>query len=346
MRINSSPEGKNPDRPDQPGSLAVDGFRRGTLIPCAQFTTATDRRLSRARFLLISLFVIFGISLAATWVSNSLGGAQSNVGVPATKRDRAQTLAACQQHVQEANRRAADAMSRRAAQLSSFIQSRKPGAKPFSEAIVSLHGKWRAVMPYLPFTDKDGHRKFVAEKFDQHLFTTADLTSAVGQSIEGSVKDLEEIENILAIALHQEVIGRSLAPGEIPLANAAFRKGVSRIVDASRLDSAKFAGNLVAAELAARMASQVLVRIGVSRGILAAGAASSWWSLGAGLAVGLVVDLAWEMLDDPRGEIERETLAVLDLLSSQTSTAILGEMMNVVSERTLLWTKTAEGIVP
>ena len=343
MLINSSQKARNAD---QPGVLVVDGLRHGAEIPLSQFTNTMDRGLNKARYLIVSLLAVFSIPFAAIWLTNSQSEVKSDLGVRVTKRDRAQTLAACQLHVQDANRRATEVVSRRAAQLSTFIQSRKPGAKPFSEEIVSLRGKWRAAMPFLPFTDKDGHRKFVAEKFEQHLFATADLASAVRQSTEDSIKDLEEIENTLAIALHREVIGGSLAPVDSSMTNDAFRKGVSRIVKASRWDSVKLAGDLVAAELAGQLASRVLVRIGVSRGILAAGAASSWWSLGAGLAVGLVVDMAWEWMDDPRSEIEKETLAVLDLLSSQTSTAIHDEMMNVVSERTRLWTKIVEGIMP
>ena len=305
-----------------------------------------DRCLSKARFLLLSVIVVYSISFAMTWVTSRLSGAQPRIGALATKPNRAETLAACQQHVEEAKRRAAGAISRRAAQLSSFFQSRKAGAKPFSEDVVSFYGKWRAVAPYLPFTEKDGHRKFVAEKFNQHLFSNADLASAVSQSMVDSVKDIEEIENALAIALHQEVMGRTLAPGEITMVGDDFRRGVSRIVDTSRRDTAKFAGNIVTAEVAAQMASRVMVRVGISRGILAAGAANSWWTVGSGLAVGLVVDLAWEWLDDPQSDIEGEALAILDLLSSQTSAAIHGEMIKVVGERAQFWIKTAEGIVP
>jgi len=49
-------------------------------------------------------------------------------------------------------------------------------------------------------------------------------------------------------------------------------------------------GTSLASDLALVVLEQVGVRLGVSGGILAAGAESSWATLGVGLAVGLVVD--------------------------------------------------------
>ncbi|MGB4911881.1 MAG: hypothetical protein WBO95_07045 [Candidatus Dechloromonas phosphoritropha] len=102
------------------------------------------------------------------------------------------------------------AINRRSLELASFIDSRKHGAKPFAEDIVSWHGKWRAVAPYLPFTAKDGHKKFVENKFEKHIFTQDELLSAMKLSIENGAKDIEGIENNLAVSLRTEIQGRSL----------------------------------------------------------------------------------------------------------------------------------------
>ena len=75
---------------------------------------------------------------------------------------------------------------------------------------MSWHGKWRAVAPYLPFTAKDGHKKFVENKFEKHIFTQDELLSAMKLSIENGAKDIEGIENNLAVSLRTEIQGRSL----------------------------------------------------------------------------------------------------------------------------------------
>jgi hypothetical protein len=263
-----------------------------------------------------------------------------------SKRPKAEIEAACRKHVNEADAKATQAVARRSAEFSDFIRSRKSGAQAFSKDIVSWYGKWRAVKPYLPFTKSEGHKEFVAEKFSEHIVTFEDLAAAVKRSIEGSVKDLESIENDLAVALRQEILGRSLSPDEVPIAAEEFRKAIERMVAASQWDAAKTAGSLVASEVAAQLATQVLIRLGVSAGILATGAANSWWSFGAALVIGVIVDVVWEWFDDPAGDIEREMAAALDKLSIDASTAINDEMNKVITQRAELWNKTLTEILP
>ena len=300
--------------------------------------------MSKSTFLLSTLAAVVVIAFAAIWIFNAITGSKPYSGP--IKRPRAEIQAACQQHLRDADRKAVVAIAKRAAGFASFIQSRKAGAKPFSNDIVSWYGKWRAVSPYLPFTDKDGHKRFVVEKFGQHIFTTVELASAVKLAVEGSVKDLESIENELAVALRQEILGRTLAPDEIPVAAEEFKKAIERIVAASQWDAAKTAGNLVVSEVASQVGAQVLIRLGVSAGILATGAANSWWSLGAAFLIGIVVDAVWEWVDNPAGKIESATNAALDNLSSQGSTAIREEMTKALFKRSEYWKKTVEEIAP
>jgi hypothetical protein len=64
--------------------------------------------------------------------------------------------------------------------------------------------------------------------------------------------------------------------------------------------------------------TQVAVRLGVSAGILGAGASTSWATFGAGLVVGLIVDQLvswiWDWWADPRGSLATELNAKLDSL--------------------------------
>ena len=302
------------------------------------------------KYLLLSLgavvVVTFGAILAAIWTSDAVTGPNPYSTPSSPKRDTEELKTACKQHVREADRKANDAIAKRSQAFAEFIKSKKPGAKPFSKKIVTLYGKWRAVKPYLPFTREHGHEEFIAYEFGQSIFSEAELASAIKLSIEGSIKDIESIENELAVALRQEILGRSLAPNEIPIAAGEFKKAVSQMVTAAQVDAAKTAASLVASEVASSVATQVMIRLGVSAGILTAGTASSPWTLGAGFVVGAIVDLVWGWIDNPEGDIEREMNTALDSLARQGSTAIEQELNKVVSQRSGLWNKTIEEIVP
>jgi len=302
--------------------------------------------MSKTKFLFLALLAVVGLSFGAIWLVKLATGDKPYSGPWEPKRPRAEIEAACRQHVSDAGAKASQAIASRSAEFSEFIRSRKSGVQPFSKDIVSWYGKWRAVKPYLPFTKSDGHKEFVAEKFSQHIFTTEDLAAAVRSAIGGSIKDVESIENELAVALRQEILGRSLSPNEVPIAAEEFKKAVERMVAASQWDAAKTAGSLVASEVAAQVATQVLLRLGVSVGIFTVAAANSWWSFGAALVIGVVVEVVWEWFDDPAGDIEREMTSALDKLSLDASTAINDEMNKVVSERSALWNKTVTEILP
>lgn len=305
-----------------------------------------SRTMSKTKFLLLSLVAIVGITFGAIWAFNTLIGSIPYSTPETPKRDPAELKAACEQHVREADRKAAEAVAKRSREFAAFIESKKAGAKPFSEDIVSLYGKWRAVKPYLPFTQKNGHKEYIEEKFAQHIFSKSDFAIAVRLAIAGTIKDIESIENELAVALRQEVLGRSLAPDEIPIVEEGFKKAIEQLVTASQFDAAKSVGSLIVAEIAGSFVTQVMIRLGVSAGIIATGAANSSWSLGVSIVIGVILGWVWEWIDDPKGDIEREIKIALDRLSSQASTAINEEMNKVVMQRSGLWTKTIEGIVP
>lgn len=306
--------------------------------------------MSKTKFLALALIAVVGLSFGAIWIFKLAMGNKPYSMPWEQTRPRAEIEKACRKHVTEAEAKAKAAINRRVSEFSDFLNSRKSGARPFSKDIVSLYGKWRAVSPYLPFTDKNGYKKYIVEKFNAHIFTNEQLAAALKRAVEGSVRDLESIENELAVALRQEILGRSLKPDEVPIAAEEFKKAVERLVAASQWDAIWYpintAGNLVVSEVATQVATPVLVRLGVSAGILSAGSANSWWSLGATLVIGMVVDVIWGWIDDPAGDIEREMISALDKLSIDASTAIKDEMNKVISQRRDLWNKTVKEILP
>jgi len=299
--------------------------------------------ISNIKVFFIALIAFSGIAFGANWIFNIATSFKTSSTTGEPKMSRAKIQLA----LQEADQKASDAINKRVATFSSFIESRKSGAKPFSEEIVSLYGKWRAVNPYLPFADKEGHKRYVIEKFEQHIFSNSDLASQVKIAVEGSVKDLEGIENDLAVTLRQEILERSLVPKDIPIAAEDFKKQTTEgVVDISRLDAVRSVGNLVVSDVVSQVSTQVLIRLGVSAGVLTAGAANSWWSFGGTIVISLMVDTVWQWFDNPAVDIERKMIESLNTLSVQSSSAIRQELTNAVSQRREIWKKSIEKITP
>ena len=180
----------------------------------------------KIEFLPLILLTVVGLSFGTIWVfrlvtedkspSEVQGPRHSQdeiESVQEPERSRAEIEAACRQHVHEAYRKASKAITHRAAEFPDFIDRHKSGVNLFSEDLVSPYGRWRAVKPYFRFTDKDGHKKYVEEKFEKHIFTKQELAAAFKGTIERSVKDIESIENELAVTLEQEIFGQSSVTG-------------------------------------------------------------------------------------------------------------------------------------
>jgi hypothetical protein len=257
------------------------------------------------------------------------------------RRSRDEIAAACRKHIDEATERAEQVAAQRGEEFAAFIRERKSGARPFADAITSWYGKWRAVKPYLPLADDDGHRKYVAELFARHLFSDEELGRNLKRTIESAVRDIETIQNELAVKLREEITA-----GETPTLDAApvadeFRRSIEQIVAASQWDAQKGAGSLVVSEVVSTIGTQVLIRLGVSAGVLGAGAANSWWSFGGSLVIGLAVDVIWEWIDDPAGDVEREVAAAVGTLAKKSQSVLTEEIERNARHKRALWRKAA-----
>jgi hypothetical protein len=296
--------------------------------------------MTRTRFLVLSLVITVVVTTLTLAAYQFLAPGWNSPSV--TPRDRAQVQAAIDRHIDEANRKSLDAIKKRSDEFRAFVEERKAGAEPFSKAAVSIHGKWRVLKSKLPFTDSEGHKKYVIEQFDRHIFTPQQLGDMVKSIVESCARDLEQEQNNLAVAIRKELLGRPLRPGEIPVAKDELTKAIDRVVSAGQWDAAKAVGGLVVSEVTATVVTQVLTRVGVGVGVLSAGAATSWWTLGAGLAIGFAVSALWDWIDDPAGDIRTNVEASLDDLAASGADAILAEMSRVVEARRALWQQSVK----
>lgn len=253
---------------------------------------------------------------------------------------RAEMEAACEILLQNAKMKADQAVTKRAAEFTEFINSRKLGAGAFAQDVVSLKGKWVAAKSMVPGTDKVGHEKYVIAKFNEHIFKPEDLERATNRAINGGIYDVDGIENELAIALRQEISGQSLSPSDLPTVAAEFKNAINLALRDSKKDVIMATGGLVATEVSSQIGAQVLVRLGVSAGILATAATNSWWTLGGALVIGVAVDALWSYVTHPAATIENQMVLELNKMALNGSSLIQEELKKIVSTRSLLWQKT------
>jgi len=291
---------------------------------------------------MLSFAVTVFVTVLALAAYHLLVGRSATAPGAADKPSRAEVQAAINRHIEEASQRSLAAITKRSDDFRTFVEGRKSGAKPFSEEAVSIYGKWRALKSKLPFTDSEGHKKYIIDQFDKHIFTPQQLSDRVKTVVEDSARDLDQEQNNLAVAIRKELLGRPLMAGEIPVAREELTKAIDRVVSSAQVDAAKGAAGLVVAEVTATVASQVLTRLGVSAGVLSAGAATSWWTFGAGAAIAFAVNALWEWIDDPAGDIQEEVEDSLDNLGTKGADAIREEMIKVVTARRVLWREAAE----
>lgn len=302
--------------------------------------------MKRPVIILLGAISVVIMAVAAAWLFSTLAGPAPYASEPARQRSRAEIVQACNAHVRQAVASANAAIDARATEFSSFVRGRKPGVRPFATELVSWYGKWRAVKSYLPFTAPDGHKQYVSDVFGRHVFTGADLSAAMVRVVTESSHDLEGIENKLAVAVRREIESGSANSMATPATDQQLSGTVERLRSASQWDAAKAAGSLVTSEAVSIVGTKVLTRIGVSTGLLGFGAANSWWTLGAGMVLGVIADLVWDAIDDPAGDIERETLQALDHLADAGAGALREELRVALNKRREFWEKTIEESLP
>ncbi len=260
------------------------------------------------------------------------------------ERSRAEIISACQDRIYFAEQMALAALDENIQAFSSFVEEKKSGSKVFAEEILSLRSKWVLVKSSVMGSNE--HEEYIRDLFEQHILSESNLTHQIELAISSSVHRLKEIENSLAVELEEIIEGEAIQVEEIPSIEAHFSQAVSTIADEAEWDGIKTAVKFGASELASYVATQVMIRIGISLGILEVGALNSYWSMGASIVLAIVADYMWDWIDDPSGDLAIEINQSIDELNVKSSTAIYEEMEKVISERTSFWLTYLENRVP
>jgi len=204
--------------------------------------------------------------------------------------------------------------------LEDFFAQAKRNTPGFAKAVLGWSSKWRLVSDKLPFTRTDRHTQFLRKTFHDRLFTPEALTQVVEQTVKGYSGSVAGIENRMLVRIRADV--SDLPPAMLPAFNddaalrAAFERALAQATQRIGADLKADVGRETTSLVAGEVMTLVAVRLGVSAGILSAGAGSSWATFGVGAVVGLVVDQAvtwvWNWWRDPVGDLSTKMRGKLE----------------------------------
>ena len=293
--------------------------------------------MSRSRITVIaSLGVLFGLALI--WLFQDWWPDRSRQALPAplllspsvpaiapidADAIRAQAWAKVASRLDAADQASKAEIENSIAMIDEFFASRRPGVRPFAQAVLSMNGKWRFVKSKLPFTDASGHTQYLEEKLAEHLFKPDDLRKLLEGAVTGYLIRVRAIENQLLVQIRADLSEGELRATEIIPALQSQERLAARFQrledDVAHMvcrdlnvtltrEATVLIGSEVATQVAIRVGLAVAERLGVSAGILSAGAASSWATFGVGLVVAVLLDFAVDGFlhvagHDPEGQV-------------------------------------------
>ncbi|WP_169974036.1 hypothetical protein [Tautonia rosea] len=214
-----------------------------------------------------------------------------------------------------------------------FLDDRAAHARAFASDVLSLRGKWAYLSDYF---HKGTHEEYIAGCFERHLFRGDELRAVVESSIARYVTEVQGAENRLLVDLRADLADDAIAgDGYLPALDSeeAFRAQyeamlerilpvVSRDVGVTvTREMAAFVGSEIAARILADLGVSLATRMGVSGGILGAGASSGAVTFGVGLVAAILVDMALDWVIrkagyDPEGEIAAKVQESLERLGT------------------------------
>jgi hypothetical protein len=273
---------------------------------------------------------IAGCSNSNSTETASLPNAQIDGTPVSTKRD----MKSLNLLIQDARQKYEESIQQRTAAINRFINSRISGVKPFSEECTSLYAKYKTI--------RGQGEIYIKRSFSEKVFSDAELASVLQQTIENCVKDLEQIENELAVSLEQAIIGETLTEDRKNLAIQSFRESMLVLRNALTTETGQAVASMLATEIVSYLTVQTLTSLGVSGTILVTGTTFSWWTLGASVVLAVGFDYLWNWFDDPAGDIRRETITQLSKLSGRLTSTVQGELGKFLEQRASLWEKIVE----
>jgi hypothetical protein len=243
--------------------------------------------------------------------------------------------------------------------LEVFFSDAKQNTRAFADEALSWSSKWRLVADYVPYTKGGRHEQFIRAKFEDRIFTTAQVEQAVRQAVETYLQEVKSIEGTMLVRIKADVADFPLEYPIAALDNDGWRQryeaAIEQAIEATKNDAARGASLEVVSLIVGEVLTQVAVELGVSAGILGTGAALSWQTLGLGVVVGVIVDAivswVWDWWADPKGELAAKLDLKIDdmhrltIEGSQTVTGLRVRLRQLARERARLRGTAVVGVL-
>lgn len=226
----------------------------------------------------------------------------------------------------EATRNEANASTE---QIKKFFAERKGNARAFAADVLCLSGKWAYVKDYF---SQGNHERYLEECFERNIFGSGELKALLESAVSRYVSEIQGRENQLLVAIRADLEGSELAgPTYLPalVSEAEFRREYDAMLQkvmpivtkdlgiSVTREVVSFVGSEIAATLVMQIGASLATELGISGGILGAGATSGAMTFGVGLVAGILVDLTLDWIIrqagyDPEGEIAVKVVQSLD----------------------------------
>jgi len=214
-----------------------------------------------------------------------------------------------------------------------FFDRQRSQSRAFAAELLSWGGKW-AYAKDLVYGGT--HEQFVQECFRKHLFSSEELSALIQASVDRFVGEIQSQENQLLVQIQADLSGSELAKPEylpaladtdrLKIEYQAMLEQVLPIVSrdmgvtVSR-EMAAFVGGEIASIIVIEIGATLATSLGVSGGILSAGAGAGIATFGVGLVAAILVDMAldWVIRQqgyDPEVEIAGKVIETLNKLES------------------------------
>lgn len=208
-----------------------------------------------------------------------------------------------QPHIETANDSSQAGIEPSLTVVKTLFTTAKGRAKTFAEDVLGWTSKYNLV--------RGRHEAFLAEMFRKHFFSPDDLRAAIMAATEAYLADLDAIDNRMLVDIRLDVadlpLSAAIASMPQPDCEAQYRRLCGRISGIAGADLGVDVSRVAADTIVTAVITMIATRMGTSAVILGTGAANSWWTFGAGMIVGMIVDQiiakVWDWTYNPRGQL-------------------------------------------
>jgi hypothetical protein len=182
-------------------------------------------------------------------------------------------------HMEWADAQSLKAVDDHLASLSAYFEEVKKRTPKFAEEVLGWGSKWRVVVDKMPFTRTDRHEIYLRERFAAHIFTSEQLSQSIEAVVKGYTSSVQSTEGLMLVKIKADIA--DLPQASLPQfaskesLERAFAVALENAAKKVQVDLRNDVIRQVASTIAGEVLTMVAVRLGVSGGILAAGAGSS-----------------------------------------------------------------------